>query len=582
MAEYDIQLDGIDFMLLPGSYKSYPDGNLYVDSRLGRQVLGDFTSGMSGPKLNARNMPASSLYGEASIGSWPAQWPIGVNAIGPAPKRVASGHTYAIDEPKIIVRSDDYTFIAAGTQLWRWDNSGVPELRFTFSNPIVDMARMRSTLYIAFGNAKTISSYLDSTQTESVDEFDSTAFASRITTLGSGLLFQRSNVSTQCRWQFTPGSVGVTRTLDGPALGMVAYEDQVLVATALSIWSFTPAASGSASIDFEHWGVISSDGLQNSDDYAWFKVFQGRLMAWRGGRAMLYDKQRGWWRHAGLEGHMSNGAAIVNSWLIVSLLQRETMTPQLWGYNGSGWWLPDEAESAYPASARGDRLIVWEDGRSELMYYDMDSGRGSAAITPTFTLDTALFDAGESDRAKYWRQIGVELARADPAGVGEWSFELQYSADGGAVWTSAGAATSVSAATASVKQAIAVTSNFLRVRVIATQTSGLPPFVMSIWAEYETLNESVRRRRWQFKIAATDRVVTRDAALDGRDGQQIRDQLWALFTNAQTVTFRDVDYSTTLSERNVRIIGLREEWHKPADQQKIGAHTTFDITIVEL
>jgi hypothetical protein len=583
MPEYDIQLDGIDFMLLPGSYKSYPDGNLYVDSRLGRQILGDFTSGMSGPKLNARNVPISSFYGEASIGSWPAQWPIGINAVGPAPGRVASGYTYAVDEPKVLVRTSDYTFIAAGTKLWRWDNSGAPTLRFTFSQPILDMAVIRDSIYIAFGDAKSISRYTDTTQAETVDEFGSTAYASRMATLGSGLLFQRSNIPTECRWQFTTtAGNGATRTLDGQALAMVAYDDQILVATALSIWSFTPAASGSASIDFEHWGVISSDGLQNSDDYAWFKVFQGRLMAWRGGRAMLYDKQRGWWRHAGLEGHLSKGAAIVNGWLIVSLLQRETMTPQLWGYNGSGWWLLDEAQSAYPASARGDRLIVWEDAGSELMYYDMDSGRDSATVTPTFTLDTALFDAGESDRAKYWRQIGVELARADPAGVGEWSFELPYSTDGGAVWTPAGAATSVSAATASVKQSIAVTSNFLRVRLIATQVSGLPPFVMSVWAEYETLNESVRRRRWQFKIAAADKVVTRDAALDGRNGQEIRNQLWDLFTNVQTVTFRDVDYQTTLSERSVRIIGLREEWHKPADQQKIGAHATFDVTIVEL
>lgn len=297
---------------------------------------------------------------------------------------------------------------------------------------------------------------------------------------------------------------------------------------------------------------------------------------------MLYDKQRGWWRHAGLEGHMSQGAAIVNGWLIVSLLQRETLTPQLWGYNGSGWWMLDEAEAAYPASTSGGRLIVWEAAGSELMYYDMDSGRDSATITPAFMLDTALFDAGEPDRAKYWRQIGVELARADPAGVGTWSFELQYSTDGGASWTSAGPAASISTATASVKQTIAATSNFLRVRLLGAQTSGLPPFVMSVWAEYETLNESVRRRRWQFKIAATEGVVTRDAAVDGRDGQTIREQLWDLFTNAQTVTFRDVDYQTTLVERSVRIIGLREEWHKPAGQQKIGAHTTFDVTIVEL
>lgn len=583
MPEYDIQLDGIDFMLLPGSYKSFPDGNLYVDSRLGRQILGDFSAGMSGPKLNTRNMPTSSLYGEASVGAWPAQWPVGINAVGPAPKRTASGHTYATDEPKILARTDDYTFIAAGTKLWRWDNSGLPELRVIFSYPVLDIVSIRDILYVAFGPAKTISSYNDTTALETINVFGTTAYASRLATLGSGLLFQRSDIPTECRWQFTTTSgTGATRTLDGPALGMVAYEDQVLVATSLSIWSFTPAANGASSIDFEHWGVISSDGLQNDDDYAWFKVFQGRLMAWRGGRAMLYDKQRGWWRHAGLEGHMSNGAASVNGWLIVSLLQRETLTPQLWGYNGSGWWLLDEAQSAYPASARGDRLIVWENAGSELMYYDMDAGRDSSTIAPTFTLDTALFDAGEPDRAKYWRQIGVELARADPVSVGVWSFELQYSTDGGSVWTSSGPATSVSAGAATVRHAIAVTSNFLRVRLIATQTSGLPPYIMSVWAEYETLNESVRRRRWQFKIAATDRVVTRDASLDPRAGQTIREQLWNLFTNAQTVTFRDVDYLTTLAERSVRIIGLREEWHKPADQQKVGAHTTFDITIVEL
>ncbi len=59
MSEYDIQLNGLDFMLLPGSYKSYPDGNLYVDSRLGRQVLTDFSAGLAGPKLNGRNQPST-------------------------------------------------------------------------------------------------------------------------------------------------------------------------------------------------------------------------------------------------------------------------------------------------------------------------------------------------------------------------------------------------------------------------------------------------------------------------------------------------------------------------------------------
>ncbi len=580
MPDYDIALNDIDFMLLPGTYKSYPDGNLYVDSRLGRQVLTDFTAGMAGPKLNSRNMPTSALYGEASVGSWPAPWPLTMAAVGPAPKRVASGHSYAVDEPKVLLRTDDYTYIAAGTRLWRWDQVNAPELRFTFSHAIIDMVQIRGTLYVAFGTAKTISSYDDTTQAETLNEFGSSHYAARMATLGSGLLFQRADIPTECRWQFTTVSgSGQTRTLDGPALAMVAYEDQILVATAQSIWSWTPAASGTSSVDFEHWGVISSDGLQNDDDYAWFKVFQGRLMAWRGGRAMLYDKQRGWWRHAGLEGAQSHGAAIVNGWLIVSLVQRETLVDQLWGYNGTGWWLLDEGDyTRFPASTRGDRLVVWASAGSELHYYDMDTARDPATVATEFTLDTALIDGGAPDRTKYWRQVGVELARADPQAVGEWSYQLQYSTDAGGSWTDAGLPVTVTAATATVRAAISVSSRYLRIRIVGTQTSGLPPFVMAVWAEFESLNESVRRRRWQFKIAATDRIVTRDGAVDPRAGQDVRVQLWDLFTNAESFSFEDVDGGTYAT----RMIGLREEWHKPADALKVGAHTTFDVTLVEL
>src|SRR5690606_10579868 len=120
----------------------------------------------------------------------------------------------------------------------------------------------------------------------------------------------------------------------------------------------------------------------------------GRLMAWQGGRAVLYDKQRSWWRHAGLEGQASYGATVVNGWLIASVAPRGGSEPQLWGYNGSGWWLLDAGYGYYPAAARGDRLITWGEDRKELHYYDMDAGREPTSVGEEFTVETALMDAG--------------------------------------------------------------------------------------------------------------------------------------------------------------------------------------------
>src|SRR5690554_2128742 len=98
-------------MVIPGSYKSYPDGNLYVDSRLQRQVLTDFTAGMSGPKVNSVNMPSSGVYGQASLGAWPAPWPVGVAGIGPAPVGQVSELDFGT-VPTAFCRLNGYLFIA--------------------------------------------------------------------------------------------------------------------------------------------------------------------------------------------------------------------------------------------------------------------------------------------------------------------------------------------------------------------------------------------------------------------------------------------------------------------------------------
>src|SRR5690606_11416579 len=124
---------------------------------------------------------------------------------------------------------------------------------------------------------------------------------------------------------------------------------------------------------------------------------------------------------------------------------------------------------------------------------------------------------------------------------------------------------------------VGASSAYLRVRVLLEQDTGLPPHVLAIWAEYEVFNQSVRRRRWQFSIAATDRRLTRAGTLDARDGEDIRSDLWELFDGPASFTFVDVDGTS----HTVRLIGLREEWQRPDQAAKVGTHTTFDVVLVE-
>jgi hypothetical protein len=122
----------------------------------------------------------------------------------------------------------------------------------------------------------------------------------------------------------------------------------------------------------------------------------------------------------------------------------------------------------------------------------------------------------------------------------------------------------------------------LIVKATLTRTSGLPPFVTSVWAEHETLNESVRRRRWQFAVRAGADIVNRQGVRDTRDGQTLRTALWNLYTSATTFAFRDVDFGATGVTQNVRMLGLREEWPTPSDQRTLGAETTLEVTLVEV
>jgi hypothetical protein len=591
---YDIILAGQPFMLVPGSYRATQDGML--DSRLGRQRLTTFSAGQAQPQP-VRSGSTEARGGLLSgLGAWPAPWPLGTQGIGPAPApRVLSG-TLDSAEPKLMASDSSYLFIVAGTTIYRWSRllGDAPTARKTLPAPATGLVRLDDALYIAHGNAADVTRYDDATNTLTTSALGGGVRAARLGTFSRGIVLVHPNYPQTLQLHYGT-SLGYVRAwqLDGRITNVAQHGERMIVATDAGLFilsgswyqdSDPPAPP--ESLQLTSWGTLSGQ-LQDRDDFAWLTVYQGRLMAWLGKRVVVYDEARNWWRHAGLEGAATSGAAVVNGWLLATIAPRAGDGWQLWGYNGSGWWCLAQVDGeeanilSTPAPDGAGKLVTVTAGSGTLYAWDIDAASDPAAQVGSFTLTSPLLDGGEPDRNKYWRRIGIELARLDGASPGVWTFDLAHSSDGGATFVAAGSAV-VSEPLASISFPIAATGSGLLLRVIATRDAGLPATVVALWAEYEVLNDSVRRKRWSFKVHARARGVDRDGALDSRTGQQIRSSLWDLWRSAATVPFHDIDAATHPTEHQVRIIGIREEIPKPADYPTLGADTLIEVTVVEV
>jgi hypothetical protein len=588
---HDITIDTHDFMLVPGSYRAQQDG--IVDSRLLRQRLTDFSTGQAHSRPTRSGEARGGLL--AGLGAWPAPWPIGGEGIAPGPAAQAVAGSITSSEPKLTVSDRDYLFIVAGTTVYRWNRAigTAPVNRKTLAASAAGAVRLDNALYVSHGSGTDVSRYDDASNTLTASALGAGVRAGLIGGFSRGIVLVHPSFPMNLHMYYG-NSLSYVRTwkLDGRIVRFTQHGDRMIVATDAGLFELSgnwyqdsdpPAPPETLRVT--SWGTLSGQ-LQDSDDFAWMTVYQGRLMAWLGKRVVIYDEARNWWRHAGLEGGGTSGAAVVNGWLLTTVSPRGApSTWQLWGYSGSGWWLLHEASGtntlSTPSADGGGKLVTFTASAGTLQARDLDDSSTATTLASPISVTTPLLDAGEPDRRKYWRRAGIELDRPDGHTTGEWTFTLAWSTDSGATFTAAGTS-SVTGPRASVEFPVGASGSSLVLRVTATRVSGLPPAITAIWAEHETLNDSVRRRRWQFKIHARPRSVDRDGMLDPRTGQDMRAALWQLWEATEATRFRDVDYATTGAEHTVRLIGIREEWPKPADEPALGADTVIELTIVEV
>ena len=595
MADWDITLGGVDYMLVPKSYRSFPDGNLLVDSRLGRQRLDNLTLGQA--FVRPVGVTGGGALGRGGVlegvGAWPAPWP-STTALGPAPaaQQVTGGLNAA--EPKLAVSDASGCYLVAGTTLYRWNRvvGAAPVIRKTLAATARGLCRYQSVIYVAYGAAADVGVYDDGVNALTASALGAGVKASRIISWAGALVIVPAATGDRVV-VYWGGTLQKTTTfrLDGAVLGWAVHDDALVIATDAGLYRLTgdwedDGVTPRQSFRLASWGTLSGQ-LQDVSDFAWLVVYVGRLIAWVGGKVLVYDTARDWWRHAGLEGAATYGAAVVNGYLCASVRSRlDSARTQLWAWNGTGWWAIEQAATpntlVYPLADGAGKLLTFRDSSSTMYAWDLADVTGDAALRGAWSVTTPPLDAGEPDRQKQWRRIGVELGRHDGQPVGTWSAQLAWSTDGGATYSVAGAQAVTSELASASFALTAAVSAALIVKVTLTRTSGLPPFVTSIWAEHETLNDSVRRRRWQFRVRAGDRVINRQGARDTRTGQEVRLLLWEQFAAAATLAFRDIDYGSTGVTRTVRMIGLREEWQAPADQPALGAETTLEVTLVEV
>jgi hypothetical protein len=528
---------------------------------------------------------------EAS-GALPAPWPSGI-ALGPAPAAQAVTTGLNSSEPKLAVSDTTFCYLAAGSTLFRWSQSvgSAPVNRKTLAAAARGLCRYQGVLYIAHGATADVAKHDDATNTLTASALGAGVKAQSIISWAGALVIVPAATLNQIvvYWGATLQKT-TTFLLDGKALNWVVYGEALIVATDAGLYRLSGSwdddgVTQSQTFALASWGTLSGY-LQAADDFAWLVVYAGRLLAWVGGKVLVYDATRAWWRHAGLEGSATYGAAVVNGCLCVSAQHKyDTARTQLWAYDGSGWWSIDLATSpntlVYPVADGAGKLVTFRSANAAMFAYDLTNVTTATTLASPWSFTTPLLDGGAADRQKLWRRIGVELSRLDGEAVGSWAVQLAYSTDGGTTYTVAGTQT-VTSELASVASALAVTSAGLIVKVTLTRTSGLPPFVTSVWAEHETLNDSQRRRRWQFTVRAGDGVVNRQGVRDVRSGQTLRTALWSLYTAASTFAFRDVDYGASGVTTNVRMLALREEWPTPSDQSTLGAETTLEVTLVEV
>ena len=339
--------------------------------------------------------------------------------------------------------------------------------------------------------------------------------------------------------------------------------------------------------------VAGFGGMGYADDGQWLAEYNGELYVWLGGEVCRHyagTSTPARWQRTGLRAGACTGLAAAGGKLWAALADGDW---SLWSYDGIGWWqIADNPDGAHqyagPASTGGyftdADLLTYGAGIARVYAWQLHPTPGQVGLAPSGELVTSLWCGRDPDANKLWTRAGIEVGQVGSGtGYTPCTVALDHSLDGGATWTLVASATVGSDAPVTIAGPLPASTR-ARALALRARLSGVidgAPALAALWAEYRGIEPATHRRAWDLEIVAADDGIRRNGSADSRRGTAIAAALWAAFDSRAILAFRDVDYDTDPTQRQVQIASLTESIPRPADAGR-WSDTSLRVRLVEV
>ena len=330
---YDVTLGGDGYMVKPGTYQRYQDGQ--SEGRLGRVRLFDFFGGAK----RAAQLERDRFF--TGVGAWPTFDSQGLTS---GPKRQDTSHSVS---PAIVPGHRRWSFphngtfyVVDGADLYSVATSGslyngLTHVQ-TLAATVVDATLIADVLWFAYGSSAALGTYDISSSTYTANALGSTAQykAAMVSHELTDLRYVRADTLTQV-WN----SDSAQLLADAPIRRLVIVDGHLWVITEQTVFRFTGTDPGAYTSE------ASVPRLAAPDDFDWAWAHFGRLWTWAGKEIVYYDTAKDSFVGSGVRGASTLGACTVGTWLVAGIVSSISGFVELWATTGAagGCWMHKRA-----------------------------------------------------------------------------------------------------------------------------------------------------------------------------------------------------------------------------------------------
>ncbi len=601
---HDILLDGVGYMIVPGSYAYAVAGAQAVAVRAG---IPSFAQAYAGSQRSPAVIDRDAARW-AAIGMRPVP-----GGLGDEPGRLilAAGEVAptlgvsAFDANSQAIIYGGEVYFSQGSSLYKVVRASGNWSAIAFigaaAGVITSMAVINNLLTMACAPpATTMSNYAGSGAIANAPAVQ----AATIWQYAQGIWRSKGNDPTTISGSIDGGATWTQWQLDSAVRSVVPWRGRstgggvMLVATNFMLWELAGQWAGSPAI-FS--GTVSplSTGLGggNLDDFKWLIEFCGLVYTWYAGSVHRWDGVR-LAPVPGAPRGVTYGGCAAGGTLCVSTADPATGYTTISCYDGLRWFTLARGNSRLWANLAGTNgvigdghLLAFAQGSAVLSRWGLPVSGFAATPATSGTVTVGPLDGGEGDAIKTWTRVVIDWSLAlqpsqiAPAANPGGALLVETSVDDGWTWTTQGAVTIAAGATSKQEAvalgAVGLEAQRLLVRVTWTPTSAYAAFqIDGIWATGWTIADAPHRENWTMKLKVTDKLVTRDGSVDGRSGETMLQALRSLAQTGRTATFHDLDDDLAPAARTVRVAELKEAERKGDGTHFLESHIALILTAV--